>query len=56
MRTTRPALAIDPRRFGRRPLFAEEVAHRPAALFSEDVRLFAATFTAGFLFVSVLIA
>jgi hypothetical protein len=52
---TRPALAIDPRMFGRRM-----VVHEPAApatpSMSADLRLFATTFAAGFVFVTVLIA
>ena len=55
MQTPRPALAIDPRQFGRRPPFAI-VADQPISPMSEDLRLFAFTFTAGFLFVSVFIA
>jgi hypothetical protein len=51
----RPAAAIDPRVFGRRSMpLTEEQPLRSSAL-GDDVRLFAATFAAGFLFVSVLI-
>ena len=51
----RPAAAIDPRVFGRRSMpLPEEQPHRSTAL-GDDLRLFAATFAAGFLFVSVLI-
>ncbi|HVM37538.1 MAG TPA: hypothetical protein VM265_04030 [Sphingomicrobium sp.] len=50
----RPALAPDPRRFGRRALALTACApHRPQA--SDDMRLFATAFAAGFVFVSVLI-
>jgi hypothetical protein len=50
----RPALAIDPRRFGRRPL--AEPRDRECLRLSDDFRLFSATFAAGFVFVSILIA
>ena len=55
MRTLRPAIALNPMGFGRRstPL-AGEVAETAPAL-SDDVKLFATTFAAGFLFVSMLI-
>jgi len=52
---TRPALAMDPRCFGRRVVTYSEP--RPAGwIISDDVRLFATTFAAGFLFVSVLLS
>ena len=57
MHFARPALVTDPRRFGRGPArFAAVAAPLPAPALSDDVKLFAATFTAGFLFVSCLIA
>jgi hypothetical protein len=54
----RPAIALDPRGFGRR--FAEP----PAAVvtcvgensLASDIRLFAVTFVGGFLFVSIFLA
>jgi hypothetical protein len=50
----RPAVALDPRQFGRRlPRLGEDVAESPAVL--EDLKLFGTTFAIGFLFVSVLI-
>jgi hypothetical protein len=54
MHRFRPLLAAHPMRFGRGP---ERVLAAPAekAWFSDDVKLFAATFLAGFLFVSILI-
>ena len=55
MRTTRQAIALDPRLFGRRALAASAQA-RPSSSPDDDLRLFATTFAAGFLFVSVLIA
>jgi len=56
MRSSRALVAADPRLFGRAralPLSAAE--DEPRAL-SDDLRLFASTFAAGFLFVSILIA
>jgi len=54
MQLARPAHAPDPRRFGRRPTaVAAAFARRPAL--SDDLKLFALTFAAGFLFVSILI-
>jgi hypothetical protein len=51
----RPALASDPMHFGRR--FVLQDQPRPAtARLHGDLRLFATTFAAGFLFVSLLIA
>jgi hypothetical protein len=54
MQLTRPVVATDPRLFGRRadrrPLTGEGMSR------SDDLRLFASTFAAGFLFVSILIA
>ena len=55
MQLARPAIAIDPRRFGRgrarilaMPRFASSI--------SEDLALFATAYAAAFLFVSILIA
>ena len=55
MRTVRPAIAADPRHFGRRfpTLSAETETDDPAIL--DDLKLFATTFAVGFLFVTVLI-
>lgn len=50
----RPAIALDPRQFGRRlPRLGDDVAESPTLL--DDLKLFATTFAIGFLFVSVLI-
>jgi hypothetical protein len=55
MQLARPVIAPDPRSFGRARL--REVRAVPVApALSDDFRLFATTFIAGFLFVSVLIA
>jgi hypothetical protein len=54
MQFVRPAFSAHPRLFGRGP---ERVMGKPAQapLLSDDLKLFAATFVAGFLFVSILI-
>lgn len=54
MQLARPAYAPDPRRFGRRTS-AVAVAAPARPSISDDVKLFAATFFCGFLFVSILI-
>jgi len=56
MRTTRQAIALDPRQFGRRPPTAAVEAPQTIGALNQDLRLFGATFAAGFLFVSVLLA
>jgi hypothetical protein len=55
MAFTRPAAAIDPRVFGRRSISRLEAQQERSSALGDDLRLFAATFAAGFLFVSVLI-
>ncbi|NUS99783.1 MAG: hypothetical protein HOP96_02260 [Sphingomonas sp.] len=56
MQMLRPAIAIDPRLFGRRmPGFILGTAEQPGGTIGEDLKLFATTFAIGFLFVSVLI-
>ena len=56
MRMLRPAIAIDPRLFGRRfPGFILGDTEEPSWTVREDLKLFATTFAVGFLFVSVLI-
>jgi hypothetical protein len=55
MQLVRPVFASHPFRFGRGPL---RVVDEPAAArreLPEELKLFAATFVAGFLFVSILI-
>ena len=60
MRSIRPALALDPTRFGRRPPTAAapiEIVTRPSApRLADDLKLFAMTFAGGFLFVAVYLA
>lgn len=54
MQLARPVYASDPRRFGRRAVaIAATMPAQPAL--SDDLKLFALTFVAGFLFVSILI-
>lgn len=54
MQLARPGYAADPRRFGRRPIaVAAAVPAKPGL--NDDFKLFALTFVAGFLFVSILI-
>ena len=55
MAFTRPAAAIDPRVFGRRSISRLEAQQDRSSALGDDLRLFAATFAAGFLFVTVLI-
>jgi hypothetical protein len=55
MAVIRPDLAMDPRRFGKAPAPRAEAQPQPAATLGDDLRLFAITFAAGFLFVSILI-
>jgi hypothetical protein len=58
MQFTRPVFAAHPRKFGRGRVRTFALAAQAAPLFpsiSEDVKLFAATFLAGFLFVSIVI-
>ena len=54
MQQLRPLIAAHPMHFGRGRTWLLDVISKPVAM-SEDVKLFAATFFAGFLFVSVLI-
>ena len=57
MHVVRPPFAIHPGLFGRGPSRVLSPAPRqgPALSISSDVRLFATTFVAGFLFVSILL-
>ena len=56
MQLARPAIAQHPFRFGRGPLRHVEPAAAAAPSIGGDLKLFATTFLAGFVFVSVLIA
>jgi hypothetical protein len=51
----RPAFALHPRRFGRGPARAARGPAEQVSSPASDLKLFAATFLAGFLFVSILI-
>ena len=53
MRTMRPAIAIDSRSFGKRFVLHDVAETPPTWTLGADVRLFAATFLAGFVFVSI---
>ena len=55
MSFVRPVPAIDPRRFGRGRVRTVTAA-APLAGMNDDLKLFAATFAAGFLVASILIA
>jgi hypothetical protein len=55
MQLVRPAVAADPRTFGRGMLRELGTPSAPPSI-ATDLRLFAVTFLAGFVFVSVLIA
>ena len=55
MQLFRPAFAQHPLRFGRGPMRMVEPPLERATPISGDVKLFIATFAAGFLFVSILI-
>lgn len=55
MAVVRPAVALDPRRFGRRPIPSGDLFPVRAPSMRDDLRLFAITFAAGFLFISILI-
>jgi hypothetical protein len=56
MAHARSAIALDPRLFGRGQMRSFEPTGKPAWRVSDDVKLFATTFAAGFLFVSIFIA
>ena len=55
MQLARPVIAAHPRHFGRGPFRWDTLVVEPAREVSADFKLFAMTFAAGFLFVSILI-
>ena len=55
MQLARPVVAADPPHFGRGPFRWDHLMPAPARQVSSDLKLFAMTFAAGFLFVSILI-
>jgi hypothetical protein len=56
MQLARPVSAARPPQFGRGPVRQLEQAHPAAKSVSDDVKLFATTFAAGFVFMTVLLA
>jgi hypothetical protein len=55
MQLARPLLAMDPKRFGKGRVRDLASPREAAPTLSADVKLFATTFLAGFVFVSILI-
>jgi hypothetical protein len=55
MQLARPTIALDPKSFGKRRVRRPESASGGSTL-AADIKLFAATFLAGFVFVSILIS
>ncbi len=55
MHLARPAFALDPKQFGKGCVRQLEGPAEARWTISSDVKLFATTFVAGFLFVSILI-
>ncbi|HYX46161.1 MAG TPA: hypothetical protein VE820_05005 [Sphingomicrobium sp.] len=55
MQLVRPAIAMDPRLFGKGRFWDLSVSPKTRAALSDDFKLFATTFVAGFLVVSILI-
>jgi hypothetical protein len=55
MQLVRPAFAMHPRRFGRGPARALAIPAAPPSDLPSELKLFATTFIAGFVFVSILI-
>ena len=55
MRASKAAIAIDPRAFGRR-IYVHDTRPASQPSLSGDLKLFASTFIAGFLFVSIFLA
>jgi len=56
MRTARALVAADPLRFGRAAPPQFGTSNEQSWTIADDLRLFAATFVAGFLFVTILVA
>lgn len=53
----RPVIALDPRYFGRRAFaLSDALPHVLASAIGSDLKLFASTFAAGFLFVSIFLS
>jgi len=56
MQLARPAIALHPKMFGKGPVRAFSAQASAAPAISDDLKLFATTFLAGFVFVSILIS
>jgi hypothetical protein len=56
MQLARPAIALHPKLFGKGPVRALTAQAPDAPAISDDLKLFATTFLAGFVFVSILIS
>ena len=56
MQAARPAIAVDPKLFGKGRVRLVDDDHAHRASVSDDLKLFATTFLAGFVVVSVFIA
>jgi len=56
MQLARSASAVHPRHFGRGQRKLLALSQPSPRMFSDDLKLFATTFAAGFIFVSVLLA
>ena len=56
MQLARPTIALDPKSFGKRSVRKVPSAATAGSTLADDVKLFAATFLAGFVFVSILIS
>ncbi len=55
MQLARPPFALDPRAFGKGRRRVLDGGHSAPSRLADDLKLFATTFAAGFLFVSILI-
>ena len=55
MQLARPAIAAHPRQFGRGPMRGVEAVQAAGTRIGDDLKLFATTFAAGFVFVAVLL-
>jgi hypothetical protein len=55
MQLARPSIATDPKRFGKARMRALGAPHLPKDRLGDDLKLFATTFVAGFVVVSILI-
>ena len=56
MQLARPTIALDPKSFGKRRVRKAASVSSGDSTLANDLKLFAATFIAGFVFVSILIS